>query len=83
LGIYNHLEYFPASIIERTDPQGMTHNDVRIFKESKLMADGEIPDDSFMKNLQMSGCSEADDSHDGITPHQGPIMLFCITMYQE
>jgi len=80
---YGHLEYFPASIIEKTDAQGMTHNDVRVFRESKLMPDGELPEDSFMKELQRAGWGEADDSHDGLEPHKGPIMLFCITMYQE
>jgi hypothetical protein len=83
LGKYEHLEYFPASIIEKTDPQGTTHDDVRIFTETKRNADLDIPEDSFIIELQRVGKSDEDDTHDGTTRHPGPIMEFCITMYQE
>jgi hypothetical protein len=81
--IYGELQYFPASIIEKTDPQGMTHNDLRIFTETKSNADLDIPDDSFIKELQRAGTRDEDDSKDETEQHKGPQILFCITMYQE
>lgn len=80
---YGELQYFPASIIEKTDPQGMTHNDLRIFTETKSNADLDIPDNSFIKELQRAGTRPEDDSKDGTVQHKGPQVMFCITMYQE
>jgi hypothetical protein len=73
---YGELQYFPASIIEETDLQGMTHNDLRIFTETKSNADLAIPDDSFIKELQRAGTRDEDDSKDSTEQHKGPQVLF-------
>jgi hypothetical protein len=74
------LQYFPASIIEKTDPTGNSHSELRIFDEVKENADPEIPDRAFIKQLRNIG---RDDPHKGEKHHIGPKLMFCITMYQE
>jgi cellulose synthase/poly-beta-1,6-N-acetylglucosamine synthase-like glycosyltransferase len=61
------LEYFPSSIIEKTDGEGNTHNDMRIFHEAINRPDIKIPEDSNIFKMK----------------EDKPKMLFCITMYNE
>lgn len=46
------LQYFPASIIEKTDPTGQTHNDMRVFNPVKEQHDEELPENSYLKELR-------------------------------
>jgi hypothetical protein len=61
------LEYFPASIIEKTDAEGNTHNDLRIFHEAISRPDVKIPEEALIAQMKANE----------------PKMLFCITMYNE
>lgn len=61
------LEYFPASIIEKTDGEGNTHNDMRIFHEAISRPDVAINPDSLIHQMKTNKAK----------------MLFCITMYNE
>ena len=63
----NGLEYFPASIIEKTDGEGNTHNDLRVFHEAISRPDVAVPSDSLVYQMKQSR----------------PKMLCCITMYNE
>lgn len=76
------LQYFPASIIEKTDPNGTTHNDLRVFNPKNDQADIEIPDEAYIKELRKQAILPPNvELQKG--KHYGPKMLFCITMYQE
>lgn len=48
------LQYFPASIIEKVDPDGKIHNELRVFNEQLNGIDTEIPDRAFVKQLKDS-----------------------------
>lgn len=61
------MEYFPASIIEKTDNEGNTFNDLRIYNEVCAKPDLPLEKDTLIYKLK-----EAD-----------PRVLYCITMYQE
>lgn len=61
------VEYFPASIIEKTDAEGNTHNDLRVFHEAINRPDVAVPQDSLVYQMKVSNAK----------------MLFCITMYNE
>lgn len=46
------LEYFPASIIEKTDGDGNTHNDLRVFHEAIHRPDVAINQDSILCKMR-------------------------------
>jgi cellulose synthase/poly-beta-1,6-N-acetylglucosamine synthase-like glycosyltransferase len=61
------LEYFPASIIEATDGEGDTHNDLRVFNHSIYQPDVEIDKSSLIFQMKTNKVK----------------MLHCIVMYNE
>ena len=61
------LEYFPASIVESSDGEGSTYNDMRIFNEKANEPDIALPEDSMIYQMKLNRAK----------------MLFCITMYNE
>ena len=61
------LEYFPASIVESSDGEGSTYNDLRVFNEKANAPDVALPEDSMIFQLKLNKAK----------------MLFCITMYNE
>jgi hypothetical protein len=145
------LQYFPASIIEKTDPQGITHNELRVFNQDERYPDSKIPSNAIIFKLKgnptvnnqderadgqhnseedvetssndeteselnpahtngtaniytrtnskeaaiandggiandaptANGGSSADNDTSQAADKSGPVMLFCITMYQE
>jgi len=48
------LEYFPASIIEKTDGEGNTHNDLRIFHEAISKPDVAINPDALIYQMKQT-----------------------------
>lgn len=74
------LQYFPASIIEKVDPAGQIHNELRIFNENPAEPDSELPPNAFVRQLRTVGVNDPPRKGER---HIGPKLLFCITMYQE
>ena len=61
------MQYFPASIIEKTDNEGNNYNDLRIYNEVCSLPDVEVPEQSLVRQCKNSN----------------PRVMYCITMYQE
>jgi hypothetical protein len=83
-GYKNEMQYFAGSILEKSDPTGNTHNELRLFIETEGEPDYEVPKESYLHELSLLKERELseDELKDGLY-HNGPKVLFCITMYQE
>ena len=79
------LQYCPCSIIEKTDPNGNTHNELRVFWETEGEADLALDERSLVNELKNLKHKLADIKDEKGNPavYPGPKLLFCITMYQE
>lgn len=69
-GLNGKPDYFPASIIQKTDSEGNTINDLRIFTEALSTPDIEIPDHALISAIKHRG-------------DKRPKCMYCITMYNE
>ena len=78
------LQYFAGSIIEKSDETGTTHNDLRLFTETEDEADLEVPRESIIYDLKAFSDEDSKlNNNPHVEVHNGPKMLYCITMYQE
>lgn len=79
------LQYCPWSIIEKSDPQGNTHNELRVFCETEGEADLPLDNKSHINELQRikEELKDMPEENGVSVVYQGPKLLFCITMYQE